>query len=569
MNSLRSERLSKRLYWAMSIIILSLLLICIPLIKSSSQNYINSLKAYDQLEALRDVADLANKISRERGPANKVMSGSLSQLELHKQELEEHRNKVDAQLKHASEELKKFGFIALSLQIENELKPILLEGRKEVDAYANLASKEKSALKLDHAILSMFSVWQECRDILKGVVVAYQPSSSKIDNFASQILLLSDLRDQAGRVVSNVTAHVTFGTAIPEENLTRTLQTVYQVRYLWDVIDTIQPKEDRTPEFIKLHADIEKQFLNQGIPVVLSLLHDSAQQRNYHMSGLKLTEIMGEKFATVVDLQSYMLQYMHDQAQSEMSANLQQLLWTIAISLISIATAISTMVFARRRIFLPLIKAREILFDLSKSKDHDLPSFNEVIQKENDTLFAAIKNLEQMLQQRDALEFRLKNIAHSDSLTGLSNRFALEEYTKFLEAHPSKFSHTCLMIIDIDHFKAVNDQHGHIIGDQVIQSVADCLKWNVRTSDMIVRYGGDEFLILIENIEMMNALNIANKIRKEVNAETILDLDGDLIPFSVSIGVAIGADSWLELFDLADQALFKAKAKGRNVVAEA
>src|SRR5690606_12381495 len=109
---------------------------------------------------------------------------------------------------------------------------------------------------------------------------------------------------------------------------------------------------------------------------------------------------------------------------------------------------------------------------------------------------------------------------------------------------------------------------GHITGDHVIQSVADCLKSNVRTSDMIVRYGGDEFLILIENIDMNNALTIAHKIRKEVKAETILDADGQHIPFSVSIGVAIGAESWVRLFEAADEGLFKAKAKGRNAVAE-
>ena len=107
----------------------------------------------------------------------------------------------------------------------------------------------------------------------------------------------------------------------------------------------------------------------------------------------------------------------------------------------------------------------------------------------SDSLFAAIQKLQQMLQERDALEFRLKNIAHSDSLTGLSNRFALEEYIRFLENQPGQLSQTCLMIIDIDHFKQVNDQYGHIIGDQVIQLVAERLKANVRATDLLVRYG--------------------------------------------------------------------------------
>ncbi|MEE1123115.1 MAG: GGDEF domain-containing protein, partial [Acinetobacter pseudolwoffii] len=186
----------------------------------------------------------------------------------------------------------------------------------------------------------------------------------------------------------------------------------------------------------------------------------------------------------------------------------------------------------------------------------------------SDSLFAAIQKLQQMLQERDALEFRLKNIAHSDSLTGLSNRFALEEYIRFLENQPSQLSQTCLMIIDIDHFKQVNDQYGHIIGDQVIQLVAERLKANVRATDLLVRYGGDEFLVLIENIEMDQALIVADKIRAEVAERYILTALGDEIQISVSIGVAIGAVSWMALLSNADDALFKAKAKGRNVVAE-
>ncbi|MBC6818237.1 GGDEF domain-containing protein, partial [Acinetobacter baumannii] len=84
------------------------------------------------------------------------------------------------------------------------------------------------------------------------------------------------------------------------------------------------------------------------------------------------------------------------------------------------------------------------------------------------------------LKQRDAFEFQLKNIANTDPLTGVSNRLALSEYLKIVESYPQKFSQTCLMIIDIDRFKHVNDQYGHIVGDQVIRRIADQLKANVR-----------------------------------------------------------------------------------------
>ncbi|ANF80793.1 diguanylate cyclase [Acinetobacter sp. NCu2D-2] len=567
MNSLRSEKLSKRLYWAMSIIILCLLLICIPLIFSKGQSFLQSVKTYHELETISSIADLANQISRERAPANKAMSSSPSELAAHQQELMEYRLTVDAKIKETAEILKEHGFDELSTQLIQTVQPSLARGRAEVDRYVALPYSQRNAEALDHSVLAMFDAWESSRNILKEFVITSKTPSPRLTPFITQILLLSDLRDQSGRVASNIMAHVTFGKYLPDENLTRSLQTQRQVVYLWDLVDTLQPKQDKTPEFVRLHQDIQTQFIEKGIPIVSDLIDDSIQHRPYRLTGTQLTENIVDKFATVIKLQTYLIDYSTDLAQREMQQNLNYLLWSVAISLISVLAAVFSMVFARRSIFLPLIAAREILFDLSKSSEQEVHNKNEQSSKdETETLFAAIQKLERMLQQRDALEFRLKNIAHSDSLTGLSNRFALEEYTKFLEEHPSKFTKTCLMIIDIDHFKQVNDQHGHIVGDQVIQSVADCLKWNVRTSDMIVRYGGDEFLVLIENIELVNALNVANKIRKEVNGETILDGEGQRIPFSVSIGVAVGADSWLELFAKADSALFEAKAKGRNVV---
>lgn len=567
MNTLRSGWISKRLYWAMSIIILSLLCICIPLIVSSGQNYLKSVQTYQQLDALQQVADLANRISRERAPANKAMSSSVQEFAQHQQELISYRQQVDRQFSQTAEVLAESGFNDLSQQLL-KVKISLDHGRAQVDAYTQMPRQLRSAQELDQAILAMFAAWDSCREILRGVVIASDSSSTHLYRYISQILFLSDLRDQAGRVASSIIAHVTFATPLPTQNITRSLQTQHQVHYLWALIETIQPAEDKTDEFIRLHRRVETDFIQQGLPIVSELINDSVEKRTYHLTGTQLTEAIVDKFSTVVDLQSYLLQYSREVAIREMTTNMNHLIWTVLLSLISLLAAISTMIFARKQVFLPLIQARRILLSLSKRSGRQLSGLKIRSDKHSDSLFAAIQKLQQMLQERDALEFRLKNIAHSDALTGLSNRFALEEYIRFLENQPSQLSQTCLMIIDIDHFKQVNDRYGHIVGDQVIQLVAERLKANVRATDLLVRYGGDEFLVLIENIQMQQALIVADKIRAEVAERYILTALGDEIQISVSIGVAIGAVSWMALLSNADDALFKAKAKGRNVVAE-
>ena len=566
MNTLRSEQISKHLYCAMSVIILCLLFICIPLIVNSTQSYFKAVRTSDELHALQEVAILANKISKERAPANKVLSSTSEEIHQRQQELEIYRKEVDQQFEHTAKVLQQVGFPHLSQRLESAVRPSLEQGRLQIDSYAKIPWEQRNAQALDQAIAAMFKAWDSCRTILKGVVIASNTTSTSQNNFISQILFLSDLRDQAGRAASIIMAYVTFDQPIPAANLTRAMQVQYRIHYLWDLIGTLQPEEDKTEEFNQLHNAVDTVFIQKGLPIVSSLVEESIQQVPYHLTGTELTNAMVDKFATVVDLQSYLLDYSNQVAEREKSSHLQQLLWTVLLSFVSLGAAIATMIFARKSVFQPLIEARQILFTLSENGDTKALSSNAHTKSES--LFTAIQRLQQMLQQRDALEFRLKNIAHSDPLTGLANRFALEEYTRFLESHPSQFSQTCLMIIDIDHFKQVNDQYGHIIGDEVIQFVAQCLKDNVRTSDLLVRYGGDEFLVLIENIDFDNARKIADKIRSEVEGAYILSENGDQIQVSVSVGVAIGAQSWISLFTKADKALFVAKGQGRNAVAE-
>ncbi len=568
MREIRSEYLSQKLYIAMSIIILSLCSLSIPLMVKSYRDYIKTNQALTEIQALQAVADLANKISRERAPANKLMSSNQQDFAKHVLELKLYRLTVDEQMKKTLEVLKHSNLPNLDLSLFDRLDEALTQGRQQVDAYAALPREQRNAETMDQAILKMFNAWDRSHDVLKDVIAVSEGKDTAVSNFYVQILLLADLRDQAGRAASNVMAHVAFKQPIPETNLARSLQTRKQVMYLWELIDTLQPERDKTEEFKVLHQAVYNEFLAKGLLIVERLMNESIYHRPYYLTGTQLTEAIVDKFSTVVELQKYLLKYSVEKATIEKRKAQNVLLMTVSISLISIFAALFTMIYARKRVFGPLIQAREILFDLSYSSIRP-NSMDTKDQPANVySLFTAIQQLKQTLQQRDALEFRLKNIAHLDSLTGVANRYALNEYIKLLENQPTQFSETCLMVIDIDHFKQVNDIYGHLMGDQVIQFVAEKLKENIRTSDLLVRYGGDEFIVLIENIGMERALKIAEKIRCEIfEAKSVDSVRCPDLKVSISIGVAIGATSWMALLEKADRALFQAKEQGKNKVA--
>jgi diguanylate cyclase (GGDEF)-like protein len=550
----------------MIIIALSLLFLSVPLIVSSYHSYQKADRALTEISALRAVADLANKISRERAPANKVMSSSADELEENIKELEAYRKEVDLQIEQTSAILATAGFSVQAQALSSHVKGALAQGRHAVDVYSALPRSERSARQLDQAIQQMFKAWDSCKAIIENVLVHSKAKGTSVSDYYTLILILADLRDQAGRTASNIMAAVTFNEKIPEDNLARSLQTQHQAHYLWALVNTIQPAQDKTPEYLALHQQVKAQFLDQGIPIVARLMNESIHNQAYSLTGTQLTEAMVDKFLTVVNLQSYILDYSVTVAQTQKKQAQQKLILTLLVALICLVAVSFTMIYARNHVFIPLLKARNTILRLAQHQV--IESKQTPLSAKPITLLDALKELKRVLQQRDALEFQLRNIANTDNLTGVSNRLALEEYIRYLENKPNQFKHTGLIIIDIDDFKHVNDTFGHIVGDEVIKLIAEKLQLNVRASDLIVRYGGDEFLVLIEHINFPEAWAIANKILQEIGRSElyIAELNQN-IRISVSAGVVVGGASWMSLLEKADKSLFQAKANGKNKVA--
>lgn len=169
------------------------------------------------------------------------------------------------------------------------------------------------------------------------------------------------------------------------------------------------------------------------------------------------------------------------------------------------------------------------------------------------------------LTDRVHAEQTLREQATQDGLTGLLNRRAGElqlESAYFAARELSK--PFCVMLVDVDHFKAINDTHGHLVGDAVLQRLARVLRTSVRGTDHVARWGGEEFLLILPGCELAAALELAERIRARVHG-TGFDEVGVV---TSSVGVAqIRLDETLAgLIDRADKALYAAKRAGRNQV---
>lgn len=165
----------------------------------------------------------------------------------------------------------------------------------------------------------------------------------------------------------------------------------------------------------------------------------------------------------------------------------------------------------------------------------------------------------------------LEDSALKDNLTGLYNRRFLEEHLKKLIPQATREGlNIGMLMLDMDHFKAVNDEYGHDIGDKVLKEFARVVSENVRDSDIVVRFGGEEFIVLLVGIkDEADTLEVANKIRIKVSQNEVDVYAGSTMKKTISIGLSMfpaDSSSFTTVMKYADLALYEAKDLGRNQV---
>jgi diguanylate cyclase (GGDEF)-like protein len=179
-------------------------------------------------------------------------------------------------------------------------------------------------------------------------------------------------------------------------------------------------------------------------------------------------------------------------------------------------------------------------------------------------------SLEAEIDRRIKAEQGLVELASLDPLTGIYNRRAFYELAEKELIRKQRYGNSItLLMMDIDHFKRVNDSYGHLAGDHVLIAFAALCQRSLRSFDLVARYGGEEFIVFLPRTDLQNGISIAERLRKAL-AQTEFDFEGIAISITISIGVVnldAGESATLpELIDRADQALYHAKQIGRNQV---
>lgn len=203
-----------------------------------------------------------------------------------------------------------------------------------------------------------------------------------------------------------------------------------------------------------------------------------------------------------------------------------------------------------------------------KLKTLDVTHRVETARREAEIYYLRNVELQREIEERQKIQAALQEMATTDPLTGILNRrhfYALAEHAvERMQHHNRPLS---VIMLDIDHFKRVNDTYGHAVGDQALIKIASLLQKNMRQADLVARYGGEEFVILLPETNLAQAIRIAERLRKQV-PKLGIDVRYPQLILTVSLGIADDggqqAPSLSDLLGWADQALYKAKQSGRN-----
>ena len=201
-------------------------------------------------------------------------------------------------------------------------------------------------------------------------------------------------------------------------------------------------------------------------------------------------------------------------------------------------------IYVRQILYLPLLEKNKILEEKVRKREADLP-----------------EHLREKFQIMEHNKAKLMDMAYTDKMTGVYNKDKIVSQIRdtIKDKRVKNFS---IIMFDIDNFKRINDNLGHLIGDEAIINMARIGEKAIRGQDSIGRYGGDEFIILLPNLNAIDAKVIAERLRKKIESDSQPH-------FTISLGVASYPDdgqSFKELLEAADQALYKSKERGKNRV---
>lgn len=538
----------------------------------SVSNYLRYRTNAQQLGRFETALQSAWLVSAERGPANNLMAASSADARL-VEALAAARKATDDKLSQVetsfAEEIKTQPGLEKSLA-ETRLK--LAQSRQAVDEVAALSPDARSYSAMANAIQSMFKA-ADSVNLLRGK--AARAIITKTPDVAIDIAMTGTagvMRDRIGRLGSYVimsmqanrqdrlSYRAKFDTEMQSLLLVKSSLWNYTAAYL------STPRLDAAfREFEAYYFGQALRYAQNTIAIVVPSARPSAHEfSESYIQGMRSSDKLRDLILA--------------ETRARIERNQQEALIyggaSLLIAFIAVLVLLRLTSVYKTALFQPMQSVRTQIAaiaagDLSEAdhKDGVAPEVKKMFQ-ELDFLREQLRQKGEMEDQQRALAEQLRTLSETDALTGVFNRRALEKAVRAILSGSEQCQALGVMIVDIDHFKSINDRYGHAMGDLALQKTASLLKGALRKEDILARYGGEEFVVVLQDVSHATATATADRLRRLIEAQTIDEHSG--LSLTASFGVvwqeARAINSWDELIAIADDRLYEAKRAGRNRV---
>lgn len=538
-------------------------ILAISVIGQSLDDYRHARQNLRGLESFRLILDTANLLSAERGPSNSVLGATAAEHGALRERLTAFRARSDAILDQLSTNA------GVPAELLAPTKAQLQKGRQEVDRVAAIPRDRRGLQDVQSVIESMFDVV----DIFQSVIV-WKAGDLTAQNpeLAAPVMIgriFGELREFGGRIASQIMAPIAVSQPLQLKHLVDSNRTRGRILELWRLAGNQKVIGIHDPRLASDLGDIELMFFGEGLGILDGLVAEGRKSGNYSMTADEFTVRFVNTLKPLERLRGDFLDVTIERLTALRNGALATLVVTIAITTVILAIMVSLLIAAQRFVFGPLMRAREAVIVLAEDRPtvpypephHDTTEMRR--------LFDAIAILRDSLAERASLTKKLKQQAETDGLTGLMNRRALDMIGESHTSSQVMADGACLILMDIDHFKSINDRYGHLEGDHVLRETVRRVRPMLGQNDIFARFGGEEFVILIPGHDLSEANALAKRIRAALETNEIVLSSGAVLTVTASFGVArgnLGQFAWRRLVEAADAALYRAKSDGRNCV---
>ncbi len=558
-SSFERQRIGRRLFAGSVVAVLLSVAVAAAILAHFHRDYRQAQQNAQLLHEFRRVLDAANRVSYERAPANKFMTAPAAALPRASAEWLAQQRLTDA---------------ALDAVVLRDMPVALMRDARAqlADARADVAAAQGSRDfgKLQDAIDAMFGAYDAYHTVMQRKASQLVEHDADLAGPALRAIELSNAREDAGRLGSELIVPIALGLPIPAANrrqVTR-LQLRLEILHSMLAIDDGYIAGDRNAEWLRDEVNTRFFAIGQrpepsGMDLIAQLADEGAQGGPYSLSTQQFTDRYVQLMAPLTEWRDAYLNWLVQHYHTVEKHALRMLVTVLVVAtlLVLLIAYVTYRIYVR--LMLPLLGASDDIVALAAEQLPAERARPRRRAKELQPLFAAIDVVGVRMRERAGLLQQLRRQAETDGLTQLLNRRTFETLG---QAWLRERTHEVFMLmLDIDHFKRVNDTWGHPAGDAALVAVANALRENVRPDDLVGRIGGEEFAVLLHAPDLADASALAARLQDALR-ELRVDLGaGHVLRVTASFGLAGGREcDWKTLVADADAALYAAKQGGRD-----